>query len=106
MCEGDTAACKQEKAVTLRPEERGPIISDADELRERAAEFLRSYQHGTDDAPAIVAGDIARLPTPYAIAVTAAMCEQLDDFERLEFTNRLLEVAAGEYSSVFDRASD
>lgn len=73
------------------------VISSVDELRERAAELIRSYEHGTDDASALVAQEIARLPTPYAIAVTAAMCEQLDEFERLEFTNLLLEVAKGDY---------
>ena len=74
--------------------------------REHAVEFLRRYQHGTDDAPFFVARDIARLPVPYAIALTAAMCEQLDEFERLEFTNLLLEVAQGRYRSVFDRGSE
>lgn len=72
----------------------------------RADELLRSYQHGTDDAPAVVAREIARLPTPYAIALTAAIAEQLDEFERLEFTNLLFEVATGKYRSVFDRAGD
>ena len=80
------------------------VIGDAGDLRERAAEFLRSYQHGTDDASFFVARDIARLPTPYAIAVTAAMCEQLDEFERLEFTSLLLEVAQDRYLSVSDPA--
>lgn len=83
-----------------------PVVCDADELRERAAELLRAYRDGSDDAPFFVARDIARLPAPFAMALVAAVCEQLDDFERLEFTDRLLEVAKGEYRSVFDRASD
>ena len=87
-----------------RSEQHSPVINDLEELRERASELLRAYRHGTDDAPFFVARDIARLPTPYAIAVTAAMCEQLDDFERLEFTNLLLEVAQDRYLSVLDPA--
>ena len=89
-----------------REETDGPLIGDTDELREQAAAFLSAYRHGTDDAPYFVARDIAKLPAPYAIAVTAAMWEQLDDFERLEFTNLLLAAARGEYRSVFDRASE
>ena len=83
-----------------------PVIADEEDLREQAAQLINSYQNGTDDASAIVARDIARLPVPYAIALTAAMCEQLDEFERLEFTNLLLEVAQGRYRSVFDRGSE
>ena len=83
-----------------------PVIADEEDLREQAAQLINSYQNGTDDASAIVARDIARLPAPYAIALTAAMCEQLDEFERLEFTNLLLEVAQGRYRSVFDRGSE
>jgi hypothetical protein len=67
---------------------------------------VRSYRHGTDDAPLFVAQDIARLPTPYAIAVTAAICEELNQYERPRFTALLLEVAQSRYRSVFDRASD
>jgi hypothetical protein len=67
---------------------------------------VRSYRHGTDDAPAIVAQKIASLPTTYAIAVTAAICEELDQYERPRFTALLLEVAQSRYRSVFDRASD
>jgi hypothetical protein len=83
-----------------------PVIGDSDALRDRAAEFLRAYRHGTDDAPLFVAQDIARLPTPYAIAVTAAICEELNQYERPRFTALLFEVAQGRYRSVFDRASD
>ena len=82
------------------------VVGDAGELRERAAELLRAYQQGTDDAPSVVAQELARLPTPFAIALAAAMADQLDEFERLEFTNLLFEVATGEYRSVFDRAGD
>lgn len=92
--------------MTERTDSERLAIADEGDLRERAAELLRSYELGTDDAPAFVAQEIARLPTPYAIAVTAAIAEQLDEFERLEFTNLLLEVAQGEYRSVFDRAGD
>jgi hypothetical protein len=83
-----------------------PVIGDADELRERAAEFLRAYRHGTDDAPFFVARDIARLPSPYAVALTAAICQELDEYELPRFARLLFTVAKGEYRSVFDRAED
>jgi hypothetical protein len=84
----------------------GRSIGSIEDLREHASEFLRSYQHGTDDAPYFVARDIARLPAPYAIAVTAAICQELNQYERERFTKLLLTVAKGEYRSVFDRASE
>lgn len=89
-----------------RAESEELVIRDTDELQEQAAAFLSDYRHGTDDAPYFVARDIGRLPTPYAIAVTAAMCQELNEHERRRFTKLLLTVAKGEYRSVFDRASE
>jgi hypothetical protein len=86
-------------------DKRMPEVSRA-ELTQRAQELLSTYRHGTDDAPYFVAQDIARLPAPYAIAVTAAICKELDQYERPRFAALLLEVAHGRYRSVFDRASD
>ena len=86
-------------------DKRMPEVSRA-ELTQRAQKLLSTYRHGTDDAPAFVARDIARLPTPYAIAVTAAICKELDQYERPRFAALLLEVAQGRYRSVFDRAPD
>lgn len=82
------------------------VINNVAELTQRAEALVQSYRHGTDDAPAFVAQDIARLPAPYAIAVTAAMCEMLDKYEQQWFTALLLEVAQGRYRSVFDRGSE
>jgi len=82
------------------------VIANEVELSERAAGLLDAYRHGTDDAPYFVAREIARLPAPYAIAVTAAICQKLDEFERPRFTKLLLTVATGEYRSVFDRTSE
>ncbi len=78
-------------------------ISDVQELTLRAEALVQSYRNGTDDAPYFVAQDIARLPTPYAAALTAAMCAMLDQYERPRFTALLLTVAQGQYRSVFDR---
>jgi hypothetical protein len=83
-----------------------PVIGDSDALRDREAEFLRDYRHGTDDTPYFVAQDVSRLPTPTAMALTAAICQEMDQYERPRFTALLLEVAQGRYRSVFDRASN
>ena len=83
-----------------------PVIGNADELRQRTAELLQAYRHGTGDGPFLGARDIDRLPAPYAIAVTAAICQELDEYERSRFARLLLTVARGEYRSVFDRAGD
>ena len=83
-----------------------PLIGSDVEIRDRVSRLVRSYRHGTDDAPYFVAQDIARLPTSTAIAVTAAICQELDQYERPRFTALLLEVAQGRYRSVFDRADD
>ena len=87
-------------------DERAYVIVDAGELRERAAALLDSYRHGTDDAPYFVAQDIARLAAPYAIALTAAICQELNEHEIRPFARLLLTVAMGEYRSVLDRSED
>ncbi len=89
-----------------RQAEMAPVVGSVEELKERALELVGTYRHGTDDAPFFVARDIARLPTPHAIALTAAICEELDEYERPRFARLLLTVARGEYRSVFDRARD
>jgi hypothetical protein len=81
-------------------------IGTLEELRARATKLVSAYRHGTDDAPYFIAQDIARLSTPTAMALTAAICQELNQYERPRFTALLLEVAQGRYRSVFDRASD
>jgi hypothetical protein len=88
--------------VTERGEVVTQVLAGVAGARERAAALLSTLRHGTDDAPYFVALDIARLPAPYAIAVTAAMCQEMKNSERPGFVELLLEVAKGEYRSVFD----
>ena len=79
-----------------------PVIRDGAQPVELAKGYVDDYCHGTDDAPAFVARAVGRLPAPYAIAVTEAICELLNEHQRARFTRLLLTVAQGRYRSVFE----
>lgn len=79
-----------------------PPLYTYPQLRAVAARMASTFVHGTDDAPLMVARDLAEYPPGQAAALAASMIEFLpSDYPSERFSKFLFAVAQGKVRSVF-----